>query len=508
MIGTAARPPRAARFPAGGIQYNWHAAPGGERLEGATTPGWTMIELEDVLAGTGGRLYGAASTAVSFGQVRIDSRAIEPGDLFVAVHGEVQDGHRFVPDAFARGARAAIVQRGRAAEFAVAASPTDAAPTLLIEVQEPLAALGALAAYWHTKFPVPVIGITGSIGKSSTKELLSGVLGTRRRVLKSPKSYNNEYGLPLSMLLIGPDTDIAVLEMGTFGPGELASLAAIAHPSIAIVTNVGHTHLERMGSQDGIARAKGELVAALPPDGVAVLNGDDPRVRAMATLTAARALIYGYGESCDLRASAVTDHGLAGLSFTLSWADQSVRLDHAPLLGVHSVYTALAAAGAALAAGLTLEEVAAGLRQPHAATRLVLTPAINGATIIDDSYNSAPASALAALGILAQTPAKRRLAVLGDMLELGSYEAEGHQLVGREVAKVADTLLTIGPRARLIAAEARARGLGDEQIRQFERKDEITQALREELREGDVVLIKGSRGLALEDVVAALREVR
>jgi len=467
-----------------------------------------MIALEDVLAGTGGRLYGAAPAAVSFGQVRIDSRAIEPGDLFVAVRGEVQDGHRFVPDALARGARGAIVQRGRAAEFA-AATPSAILPSaILIEVDETLTALGALAAHWRTKFPIPVIGITGSIGKSSTKELLSGVLGTRRRVLKSPKSYNNEYGLPLSVLLIGPETDIAVLEMGTFGPGELASLAAIAHPSVAVVTNVGHTHLERMGSQDGIARAKGELVAALPPDGVAVLNGDDPRVRAMAALTTARAISYGYGEGCDLRASAVTDHGLAGLSFTLTWDRQSVHLDHAPLLGVHSVYTALAAAAAALAVGLTLEEIAAGLRQAHAATRLALIPAINGATIIDDSYNSAPASALAALGVLAQTPAKRRLAVLGDMLELGSYEAEGHQLVGREVAKVADALLTIGPRARLIAAEATACGFGADRIRQFAQKDEITAALREELREGDAVLIKGSRGLALEDVVAALREVR
>lgn len=468
-----------------------------------TTPGWMMIALEDVLAGTGGRPHGAVPDALSFGQVRIDSRAIEPGDLFVAVRGEVQDGHRFVPDALARGARGAIVRRGRAAEFAAATSSV-----ILIEVDEPLTALGALAAYWRTKFPIPVIGITGSVGKSSTKELLSGVLGTRRRVLKSPKSYNNEYGLPLSVLLIGPETDIAVLEMGTFGPGELASLATIAHPSVAVVTNVGHTHLERMGSQDGIARAKGELVAALPPDGVAVLNGDDPRVRAMAALTTARAISYGYGEGCDLRARAVTDHGLAGLSFTLTWAGESVHLDHAPLLGVHSVYTALAAAAAALAVGLTVREIAAGLRQAHAATRLVLTPAINGATIIDDSYNSAPASALAALGILAQTPAKRRLAVLGDMLELGSYEVEGHQLVGREVAKVADALLTIGPRARLIAAEATACGFGADRIRQFAQKDEITAALREELREGDAVLIKGSRGLALEDVVAALREVR
>ena len=461
-----------------------------------------MSEIDDLLAGTGGTLFAPGARASLFAQVRIDSRAVAPGDLFVAVRGEVHDGHRFIPAAAAAGARGALVARGRAAEFA--ALPDFA----LIEVDDTLAALGALAAYWRERFPIPTIGITGSIGKSSTKELTAGLLGTRLRVLKSPKSYNNEFGLPLSVLMIGPETDVAVLEMGTFGPGELTSLAAIARPSIAIVTNVGHTHLERMGSQDGIARAKGELVAALPSDGTAILNGDDPRVAAMAALTTARALTYGYGEGCDLRASDLVDHGLAGLSFALHWRGERRAIERAPLLGAHSVYTALAAAAAALTLGLTLDEVVAGLGVSHEATRLLIVPGLNGSTIIDDSYNAAPASALAALGILAQTPAQRRLAVLGDMLELGEYEDEGHRIVGREVARVADHLLTIGPRARIIADEATARGLPMGQIDQFERKEEVVMALRAELRAGDAVLIKGSRGLALEDVVAALREVR
>lgn len=461
-----------------------------------------MIELDDLLVGTGGTLFAPGAREGMFAQVRIDSRAVAPGDLFIAIRGEVHDGHRFVPAAAAAGARGALVARGRAAEFA--ALPDFA----LIEVDDTLAALGALAAYWRERFPIPTIGITGSVGKSSTKELTAGLLGTRLRVLKSPKSYNNEYGLPLSVLLIGPETDVAVLEMGTFGPGELTSLAAIARPSIAIVTNVGYTHLERMGSQDGIARAKGELVAALPPDGTAILNGDDPRVAAMADLTTARALTYGYGEGCALRASDLVDHGLAGLSFALHWQGERRMIERAPLLGAHSVYTALAAAAAALTLGLSLDDVVAGLGVPHEATRLLIVPGLHGSTIIDDSYNAAPASALAALGILAQTPAQRRLAVLGDMLELGEYEDEGHRIVGREVARVADCLLAIGPRARIIAEEASARGLAAEQIGQFERKEEVVMALRAELRAGDAVLIKGSRGLALEDVVAALREVR
>ena len=464
-----------------------------------------MINLEDVLAGTGGARYGPAAASgdapegTVFANVGIDSRTVAAGDLFVAVRGETHDGHRFVPAAVARGATGALVERGRAAEFADTGA-------ILIEVDDTLAALGRLGAHWRARFRLPIIGITGSIGKSSTKELIAGILGTKLRVLKSPKSYNNEFGLPLSVLLIDEATDVAVLEMGTFGPGEITQLTDIAHPTIAVVTNVGHTHLERMGSQDGIARAKGELVAALPPDGVAVLNGDDARVRAMAGLTSARIVQYGYGDDCDLRASDLEDHGLDGLSFTLHWQGESRRLDRAPLLGAHSVYTALAAAGAALAVGWRFDEVIAALGQAHPAVRLLVVPGVNGSTIIDDSYNAAPASVLAALEILARTPAKRRLALLGDMLELGEYEEEAHRIVGRRVATVADTLLTIGPRARIIADEAARAGVMADKIATFDRKEEVIAALSRDLRAGDAVLIKGSRGLALEDVVAALRE--
>jgi UDP-N-acetylmuramoyl-tripeptide--D-alanyl-D-alanine ligase len=325
-------------------------------------------------------------------------------------------------------------------------------------------------------------------------------------VLKSPKSYNNEYGLPLSVLLITPDTEVAVLEMGTYGPGELTALSKIARQTIAAVTNVGYTHLERMGTRDVIAQAKGELVAALPSNGVAVLNGDDPRVRPMAELTQARRIVYGQGDACALRATDVADHGPAGLSFTLTWQGEARRLDRIPLRGAHSVYTALTAAGIALAVGLPFADVVEGLRREYAPVRLVVVPGRNGATIIDDSYNAAPESALAALAILAATPSRRRLAILGDMLELGAYEEEGHRIVGRRAAELVDELLTIGPRARFIADEARRSGLPAKAIASFDRKDDVVAALAPHLGEGDTVLIKGSRGLALEDVVAALRE--
>ena len=465
-----------------------------------------MIGLSDVLAGTGGRLYreppGGVDTLV-FRAVDIDSRRIGPGDLFVAVRGEVHDGHRFVPDAAGRGATGALVAQGRAAEIA-AQVPQIA----LVEVPlaDTTAALGSLAAHWRDKFKPHVVGITGSVGKSSTKELAAALLGTRRRVLKNPKSFNNEFGLPLSVLMLDEGTDVAVLEMGTYGPGQLRELCDIAHPTIGIVTNIGHSHLERMGSQAAIAAAKGELIAALPPDGVAILNGDDPLVRAMADLTAARAFTYGLEPGCDLRATDLRTRGLDGLDFTLRQAGGPLRrLEGVPLLGAHSVYTALAAVAIGLAVGLSLDELVQALHRAHTPVRLVVTPTRLGATLIDDSYNASPSSALAALAVLAEAPARRRVAVLGDMLELGSYEDEGHRLVGRQAAKVVDQLLTVGPRARIIADEARLAGLAAGVVRELATKDGLVALLERELREGDTVLIKGSRGLALEDVVAALR---
>lgn len=463
-----------------------------------------MISLHDVLVGTGGVLYqplaGVAATSVSFHGVVIDSRAVEPGDLFVAVRGEVHDGHRFVPDAVARGAAGAIVAAGRAAEFAALGVP-------LVEAPDTLVALSALATSWRAKYgpAVRVVGITGSVGKSSTKELAAALLGRYRRVLKSPKSYNNEFGLPLSVLLLRPETEVALLEMGTYGPGELTALAAIARPDVTVVTNVGHSHLERMGTQEAIAAAKGELVAALPEGGVAVLNADDPRVRPMASLTRARPLFYGLGASADLRATGLVSHGLDGLSFTLHYQGEARPLERLPLFGAHHVYTALAAAGIGLAVGLTLDEVAAGLRVVHAPVRLVPLAGPGGSTILDDSYNASPASTLAALALLAELPAGRRIAVLGDMLELGAYEVEGHREVGRAAAAVADELITVGPRARLIAEEALRQGLAATRVRSLPGKEELGRLLRGVLTGGDVVLIKGSRGLALETVIAELR---
>ncbi|MDI3339182.1 MAG: UDP-N-acetylmuramoyl-tripeptide--D-alanyl-D-alanine ligase [Sphaerobacter sp.] len=457
------------------------------------------LTLRDVLAGAQGTLHGPADPGTPVRRVWHDSREIERGDLFVAVVGERLDGHDFVADAFARGAVAALVDRAHLARL-----PADLGP--LIVVDDTVAGLQRLAAAWRARHPVAVVGITGSIGKSSTKEVVWAVAAQRFRSIRSQRSFNNEIGLPLSLLAITDDTEVVVLEIGgAYAPGEIARLAEIARPTIGVVTNVSHSHLARMGSLEAIAATKAELPAALGEDGVAVLNGDDPRVRRMAACCRGRVLLYGLSPDCDVRAEHVTSHGLDGISLDLLVGGARYHL-HAPLLGRHSAATVLAAVGAGLALGMTVEEMLPAFQDPAIRVRLLVVPGVGGATIIDDTYNANPTSSLAALDLLAELPARRRLAAFGDMLELGSYEAEGHRLVGERAAAVVDRLFTIGPRARLIAAAAVASGLPPSAVTTVDTKPELIDALRTVLREGDVVLVKGSRGLQLEDVVAALRD--
>lgn len=458
-----------------------------------------MLTLRDVLEGTDGTLHGEVDLQQPVQRVWHDSREIEPGDVFVAIVGERLDGHAFVAGAFAKGAIAALV-----AHTQLDSLPTDAGP--LIVVPDTLVALQRLARWWRQRHPVEVVGITGSIGKSSTKEVVWAVASQRFRTIRSQRSFNNEIGLPLSLLEIRPGTDVVVLEMGgAYAPGEITQLAELAQPRIGVVTNVSHSHLGRMGSLDAIAATKAELPAALPPDGVAVLNGDDPRVRAMATQCPGRVILYGLAPDCEVRAEQVESHGLEGITLDLIVHEQRRHL-RVPLVGQHNAYTVLAAIGVGLALGMEVEEMLPGLRDPSIQLRLLTVPGLGGATIIDDTWNANPTSSLAALNLLAEVPAQRRIAVLGEMLELGTYETEGHQLVGRRAAAVADRLITIGPRGRIIAEAAVASGMPATTVTSVDTKDELVELLKETMSEGDFVLIKGSRGLQLEDVVAAVRD--
>ena len=456
-----------------------------------------MIRVHDVLAGTNGQINGALDPQKLLRAVTHDSREVQEGDLFIALVGETQDGHRFVPDALERGARAVMINESFAQQFSLGDLPA-------IVVPDTLVALQSLAAYWRNTFSPHVIGITGSIGKSSTKEVIAGIAGARFNVTRSRRSYNSEVGLPLSVLELTPDTEVLVLELGGgYRFGEISELAAIARPTIGVVTNVSHSHLGRMGSLEAIAETKTELVTSLPPDGVAILNVDDERVRAMAERATSRVIFYGLGDDANVRATDLQSHGVDGISFRLHHPGGS---DHVqvPLMGRHSVHMALAGFAVGVELGLDLEEMIRGIATPGIQLRLLLVRSLNGSTLLDDTYNANPASSFAALALLAELDADRRIAVFGDMMELGDFEIEGHTLVGERAAQTVDRLYTLGARARIIAARAREAAPGLP-VSSFESKEELIEALTHDLRQGDVVLVKGSRSVQMETIVAALR---
>ncbi len=482
-----------------------------------------MFNLEEVLLGVlseDARLMPPVPPAlrqVAFGAVVVDSREATPGSLFVALRGERADGHDFLAAAVARGARGALVRRERVdgqtldhpstlVDPASGAGLVEATPdtVFLIAVDDPLSALQQLAAYHRGLFAPTVIGITGSVGKTSTKEVTAAVLRRRYRTLKNPRSFNTEATMPIALLQLERHHEVAVLEMGTFGPGEITLLTQLARPQIGIVTNIGPSHLERMGSLEVIAQAKSELVAALPADGHAILNIDDERVRAMAGVTAARPFFYGLDPAADLWADQIESRGLEGITFRAHHAGEAVVL-RLPLLGRHSVHTALAATAAGLLLGLGWDAIVDGLRDESAQLRLLAVPGVGGATLIDDTYNASPASSLAALNLLADLDG-RRIVALGDMLELGDFEEQAHRIVGRRVAEVAQRLIVVGQRARWIADEAMACGMPGDGITIVDSNEAVIALLREQMRPGDYVLVKGSRGVAMEGIVAALQQ--
>ncbi len=456
-----------------------------------------MISLGDVLKGTNGQLMGELSLDQPLWRVVHDSRAVGAGDLFVAIRGENLDGHAFIAEAVERGARAALVSEDWQQ------SHTEP-PIPLVVVPDTLQALQDLAAYWRSLHRLHVVGITGSIGKTSTKEVVAAVVGAKRKVQRSRGNFNNEIGLPLSVLEITPESEVMVVEMGgAYAMGEISQLAQIARPDIGIVTNVTHSHLSRMGSLEAIAQTKVELVESLPSHGVAILNIDDERVRAMGERANCRVVYYGLDPAANVRAVDLESRGADGTAFTLIRGGQENHL-HIPLLGLHSVHAALAAFAVGYELGMRLPDMLRGLDSPEVQLRLLLTPGVNGSTILDDHYNSNPKSSFAALALLADLAATRRVAVLGDMLELGDYEEEGHRLVGRRVIDVVDALYTLGPRARIIAEEAHSLKPALPAFH-FDDKAALVEALKQGLEPGDLVLVKGSRGLKMETVVADLR---
>ena len=445
-------------------------------------------------------------------EAAIDSRQAIPGGMFVALPGERVDGHEFVTEAFRRGAVFALIEHEIPGNYPTLDFRKNQIPTLVDPIDVPLCllvdnslmALQKIAAFWRRKLNLRVIGITGSVGKSTTKEIIAEVLSQRFHTLKSPGNLNNEIGLPLTLLKLGSGYERAVLEMGFYVPGEIKFLCDIALPSVGVITNIGTVHAERAGSQEEIARGKSELVQCLPPapEGTAVLNYDDPWVRWMADKTSARIFYYGLDSKADLWADEVESEGLEGIRFRLHYGDETLYT-RAPMIGQHSVHTALRATAVGLVEGLTWQEIFDGLQRGHTQLRLVAVRTESGALLLDDTYNASPESMLAALNMLEEMEG-HKIAVLGDMLELGQYEKQGHEMVGVRAARVVDVLVTLGQRAHMFADAARRAGMNDDDIFEFEDIEKVTEWLRSHLTSVDAVLLKGSHDLRMERITSML----
>lgn len=470
-----------------------------------------MLTFADVFEALTGIRVPEASLIIS--EACIDSRQALSGGLFFALPGERVDGHNFVEDAFRLGASGAVIQRDVALDYPVidfrtansAESLALPQPPFLLRVEDSLKALQSIARFWRRKHHLRVIGITGSVGKSTTKELVAEVLSQRYPTLKNQGNFNNEIGLPLTLLQLGEVHQRAVLEMGFYTAGEITFLCDLALPSVGIVTNIGTVHAERVGSQEAIARGKAELVQALPagPEGIAILNQDDAWVRRMAGQTQARVFYYGTKPGADLWADQIESLGLKGIRCRLHYGEETITLQ-TPLIGQHSVYTLLRAAAAGLVEGLTWDEIKAGVQQSHTQLRLVAVYTPSGALLLDDTYNASPESTLAALNLLGELEG-HRMAVLGDMLELGPYEQAGHEAVGRRAAEVCERLLAVGELGQQIAAAAIAAGMSEEAVDWVASVSEASAYLQKRLVKGDVVLIKGSHGLGMNRIITALK---
>ena len=476
-----------------------------------------MLTLADLLSELAPGVAAAGAVDIPIHQVYIDSRQVVANSLFVALKGEHHDGHAFVESAFDAGATVALVERAidgvTILDTVEDCVPRRIVPPVAVLVPDSLSALQRLARARRLGMPdLRVVGVTGSVGKTTTKEAIASVLSQRYKTLKNAGNLNNEIGLPLTLMALEDAHEVAVLEMGMYALGEIALLCNLAGPQVGVVTNVGPTHLERLGTIDHVAQAKAELIMALPKSGVAILNGDDPRVWAMRGKAQARVLTFGLGENNDIRGVQITSEGLDGTTFVAEckaldqWgvpsAEQPLRL---AALGHHAVMAALAAVAVGLVEGLGWCEIAQGLATQGQGLRLVAERGPKGVTLLDDTYNASPASCAAALQVLARLPG-RHVAVLGDMLELGAYENEGHLEVGGLCGGVVNLLIAVGQRGHLIAEGALGAGLLPSAVHTVSSKEQALKILSEELQPGDTVLVKGSRGMAMETMVEALRE--
>lgn len=458
------------------------------------------LSLEQITTVVQGKLIGEGTQTEPVGAA-IDSRNLNTGELFFALIGEKADGHTFVQEAINKGAKAAVVSR-------IPAGISDEKFPLII-VKDTQKALQQTAIAQRKLFLGPVIAVTGSTGKTTTKDLLAGILSKRGPVLKTQGNYNNELGLPLTILSLKKEHWAMVLEMGMRALGEIDFLSRVSEPNFGIITNIGHTHQECLGSQEKIAQAKAELISHLPFDGGLVVSGDDyQHLRPWLSNSRCPITWVGLQRKLDLWASDI-NQASTGLSFQIQEKASKIKREiKLPLLGRHNVKNALLAFASARQVGLFWEEIEKGLKDVE------LTPmrleikgnAAHDLLIIDDAYNANPDSMLAALEVLVSLGnTRRKISVLGDMYELGNYTQAAHQLVGKKTKELDITyLITVGELASIIAQSAIEAGMSPKKIRTCHDNEEALFYLKEIVSDGDIILVKGSRGVKMEQIVAGL----
>jgi len=425
--------------------------------------------------------------------VSTDTRTLQPGDLFFALTGESSDGHKFLADALSKGASGVVVSRKVETR------------QLAIRVDDTLQALGDLAAYYRLKFDPVVVGVTGSVGKTTTKEMIAAVASSLGPVLKSAGNFNNEIGVPLTLLELVPKHKTAIVEMAMRGPGQIEYLARLASPSIGVITNIHISHIELLGTLDAIADAKGELLDHLPADGAAVLNADDAYFEYLRRRSNARVVSFGESEGAEVRATSagLDSMGCCAFEVTTPRGSFGVRI---PVPGEHNIKDALAAIAVGEVLGIPhddMRQALAGFKPPEKRSNVLPTRA--GVVVIDDTYNAGPASVMSALKTLKMIEGGRKIAVLGDMLELGEHALSAHLEVGSAVAaNGVDMLVIVGQLAKLISRGALDAGLPVSAVFEYEDSWQAARELPQKLRERDVVLVKGSRAMKMERVVEGL----
>jgi len=459
------------------------------------------LSIREILTATRGRLLPGAPDAVITG-VSIDSRAIACGELFVPLTGSNCDGHVFIRDAFSRGAGASFIRQGNA----LAAELRKGFPEkALIAVAEPLQALGDLACFWRKKFAIPLVAITGSNGKTTTKEMLWRIACLKYNAVRNPGNFNNLIGLPLSLLQLNDNHQVGIMEMGMSARGEIARLAAIAQPQIGLITNIGPAHLEHLLTMENVTAAKGELFAALSAEAIAIVNQDDERVALLAEKTRARVISFGM-QAGDVRATVINQNG-EGTQFMLDIMGVRIEVTLA-LSGGMFLSNALAAAAAAHALQMTPDDIKRGLEQFQPMPGRMEILRVRGIHLINDAYNANPVSMEASLTTLSRVKKDRRaIAVLGDMLELGECAAAYHRAAGSTAARLGiDYLYLCGSFAPAVAEGALAEGMAAARVRVFETRELLAEQLAQEIQEGDWVLVKGSRSTGMEKAVSFLQQ--